>query len=243
MEDNNIINQEANPCKENMVLQFLRGAFSDTLFLVICILLTVGAGFNLISGSIDVINVLLTIAFWLIYYTAKNEPSFNIKRLKFLSGIVYAKYVLCWVAVGILTFCGVLFMFLFPIVSNLYGNLLEDILSSYNDIASILGGAISLGTAAIGIIAGIAFWIIAIGITIINIFYTKKAHCFTKSLISSAESGEFQISNAKYISVWFIVMGIFEVISANKDNIIPCLTIGAAYIIGYIWMNKSVVSK
>lgn len=238
-----------NPVVENepTVLQFFKNAFSHQLFLAITILMTVSAGFSIVGGSFDVFKILYSIGFWLIYTSASNDTLMNIKGIKFVNGVIQARRIVNWVAVGIIAVCGILCMFVFPLISVGLSDILRD---------SFLVGDVyvfdSLDIAdsaavIVGIVVGVVLLISAVICALFNIFYINKTVDFVKSLYNSAETNVFGIVNARYVGIWFLVIGIVNALSGLSSFdfvlILSQLSFAAAYIIGYFWIKNILLAE
>ncbi len=235
---------------ENLVLQLFKRVFSHSLFFTITILMTISAGAGLISGGIDVFAVIYTISFWLLYYSAKNDNDISIKGMKLFNGTLKAKGIILWVAVGILAVCGVLCMIIFPILSGPISEILNSFVD-LGDIAYIMPGKTDVAdgfSIIFGIIVGFLLLVCAGMLALFNVFYINKALAFSKSLYNSGNSGVFGIVNAKYVAIWILVIGIINAVGIDADNLnllsaASELTSSAAYIIGYFWINKVLLSE
>ena len=86
-----------------------REIFTTTLFLAICILTTISALLGFIGGTIDVISVLLAIAFWMLYSSAKNGKELSGFGLGI--GTMKAMWIIGWIIAGVFAVAGVLVMF------------------------------------------------------------------------------------------------------------------------------------
>lgn len=235
---------------DNLVLQLFKRAFSHPLFFAITILMTISAGAGLVSGGINVFCIIYTISFWLLYYSAKNDNVMSIMGMKLFNGTLKAKNIVLWVVIGILAVCGVLCMFVFPILSGPVSEIINNFVDLGDSVHFMPGYTDVTGNFSVifGIIIGFVFLVLAVIFALVNIFYLNKALAFTKSLYNSGNSGVFGFANAKYVAIWILVMGIISAVSIDSRNlnllsVASQLTNAAAYIIGYFWINKALLSE
>ena len=180
-------------------------AFSNALFLVVCILVTVSTVFSSFtptdtsqSFSPDVLGILFSIFLWITFVSAK-KGNINVKSLRSTSGTTFAMYIVMWVAVGILGLCGLLLL----VAGNaLGGSIMGSLVDELGSDAAILY-ELGLGS------AGAAFAFIVIIVLIIagllavyNIFFIGGLHKFAKSIYTSAQNGFENIEKANSCSIW-----------------------------------------
>lgn len=237
----------------NPVTARFNSVFSDVLFMIVCILVSVSTLFSSIqvstnvwggtstSFSPDVFGILFTIFLWMTYSSAK-KGNINIKSLRSTSGTTFAMYIVMWVAVGILGVCGLLVLVAGNAVGGSIMGSLVDELGSDAAIFYELG----LGS------AGAAFTFIAIVIllmagvfAVFNIFFVGGLHKFAKSIYTSAQNGFENIVKANSCSIWLLVMGIINVLgsfSGGFTGFIAGAAQSATYIILFIWIKKYFVA-
>lgn len=237
----------------NAVTARFNSVFSDVLFMIVCILVSVSTLFSSIqvstnvwggtstSFSPDVFGVLFTIFLWMTYASAK-KGNINVKSLRSTSGTTFAMYIVMWVAVGILGLCGLLLL----VAGNaLGGSIMGSLVDELGSDAAILY-ELGLGS------AGAAFTLIAIVIllmagvfAVFNIFFVGGLHKFAKSIYTSAQNGFENIVNANSCSIWLLVMGIINVLgsfSGGFTGFIAGAAQSATYIILFIWIKKYFVA-
>lgn len=211
--------------------------FSDTLFLVICILVSANAAFSLFSGSINVLSVLFTIFLWLTYVGAK-KGEISGKYMRYTSGTVFATYVVGWVVAGV---CA-----LGALISLASGGLIASILSEISsDYSYALG---SLFSGGIGVLAAIIFLIVGAAIAVLNYFGVLTMHKLAKSMYMSVESGVEQLEKVDSAKTWMLVFGIVYGIGAlgsvgDIKSFLAEGSLAAAYIVAYVWLGKNFVKK
>ncbi len=184
----------------------LKEIFSDTLFFICAILLSAGTciGFFTTTASSGffsavlsyTIPVLLTIAIWLIFASAKSQANvFKVTGLKIASGTIKALFIVYWVLVGLL---GIV-LILVGAGASFLGNLLYDM-----DLGGLYYGVGYLG---IGIIVVMLLVLIAV-LIVVNLLFVTKLRKFVKSLQNSALSGNAAFVKVKATRQWLFVLGI-----------------------------------
>lgn len=232
-----------NPVREK-ILPF----FKDSLFLAMCILVSVSTVFSVFSKNISVLHILFTIFLWLIFSKAK-QNAIDIKNMRNVSGTVFAYYVIIWVAIGITALGSVLSIIGLVAAGNAVGfsRLLNQILSKSSGViggSDILSNLISGSMiAAIAIAFIIIILVCCIAASLINIFAMRNIHKFARSLYVSAANGVFAFEEVKATTIWLLILGIFRGI--NSLTTINDLTafvangsISAAYIVAYVLLKK-----
>lgn len=216
----------------------------DSLFLALCILLTVAGGLAVFSGSIPLLTVLAVIFLWLLYSAGK-RGQLAVPQFKYLSGTATAAYVLSWVALVALILSFFLILFLLPVLKNA-GFSLDDL---WSRIADAVNGQIP--PALIALFSRTIVWfILAVMIVgavaaVISLLATRALRLFLRSVAQSAESGVPAFTKSKQARVWLIVLavgnGIAAVSSLSSGAVASALTNGsmcAALIIGAMLIKK-----
>ena len=210
--------------------------FREPLFLAITILMTVAAAVSLFTGiSIGgrtelnmaaAIPILYAVALWLIFAEFRSDKQqYSTTGLAIASGTTKAVVIITWIAVGIVAVVMVLLI--------LFGHLLVNYITfpfieDFPDIMDIPGafGASyvplqsmprqtvpGLDTAMILVIVICGVVAIAI-LVILNIFFYKKLHRFTKSLCVGLKNDYLQVDCVKPVKAWLIVMAVITFIGA-----------------------------
>lgn len=218
MDQNNGINAMPEPADAGTAKTGGRfnSAFTQPIFLVICILLTVATvlsafKFTIGSGSVNVgvsfniIWLLLTIGAWIIYGKAKKGTS-PLAGMKLVSGVVKVYYILKYVAYGFIFF----FVWMLAIGMSIF-NLT---LSPYLD--SLIGGIFSMWSGAASILMHFSLAIIvtvfiAGGIVLNAVFY-RKVPKFTKSACLVEDGKAENVECANVARGWYIAAGIFAAV-------------------------------
>ncbi len=213
--------------------------FKDPLFLVLCIILSVA------SLGFSPITVIIAIFSWLCFTAAKRE-SVNFNHIRAISGAVYADYIVTLVAGWILFGAGILVTILFSIATAI-GDVNIDLSNIpyqfrqyfYNIPTAVMG--------IIGIICGIVFIGIGIGVVIITRIGLKKIHNLVKSSYKSVESGIENYENVGGAAGWIIAYGVMTGINATSSltsrepniwTMFVNLCLGAACIIAFMLIKK-----
>lgn len=223
--------------------------FKDKLFLVICILLSAGAGLAILSGGgLPLIQILGVIFLW-ITYAKSREGIVNVGSMRSFSGVVYANYIVLNVLAVLLAVLGLLLGGLIALIgtsTELLEAYVESFYLSFNGETINATEAIAIGSgwlvSALLVFAGVILFVL-------NIFSWKKIHGFAKSFYLNVQTGgETTIINANVTRAWLWVYGIFSAISAlgSISNVLVMVANGcgaAAYIIGAILIDKHFISK
>lgn len=210
----------------------LTAAAGDSLYLVICILLSVSALF-----SLSVVTVLIAIFSWLCFAAAK-KGNIQSNHLRVISGAVYADYIVTKI-LGILLIVlgallaiifiaggptGFLMDFLFKIVPNMDNDLFYKLPSAF--------------FSAFGVGMGIGLVIAGIAVIIITNLGLKKIHRFAKSVYKSVESGCENYEHTNAIGGWLIAYSVMNASSAltyiTSKEPFACIAAGAIAAVGII---------
>ncbi len=226
----------------------------DDLFLVLCILLTVGVGCSLLYGGLNVIFVLITVFAWLTYAGGKKNIVEH-KHIRVISGSVYAVYVINNVLAIITAICGVFYTVSLFIPAILGEFNIEDFISinlpteEYGLLALIPFTLVAL-ISALAMVLGFILIILAIVMLILNVAGVKKTHQLIKSIYQSAELGEENIIGANKVGAWLTVFAVISILSAissiGNTNLFGFLSDGsfaAVYIIFSILIGKYLKNK
>jgi len=189
----------------------------SNLFLTLCILVSVTAGVGIVSGAFPIFPVLETIFLWLVFAKARKNQ-LDVKNLRCLSGVVYAKYVVNWVLSALLLVLSLILgvfsdvLISAGLVSEITSELSEEF-SQFEDLMGLIGAGIGISL-VVKLIAAATF-ISAIIIVLINVLGYKNIHRFTKSFYTAvAQNDEQIVEKASTAASWFIVFAVFVGISA-----------------------------
>ena len=216
------------------VVEKFRAVFTDPLFLVITILVTVnmilsffvGDSFNInIAGSgltitISVIPILFTIALWIIFFAARSSGEMGTTGFAIASGTLKAMRILIWVGVVIVIVATVLLLLagryaVYTIDGDLpefFEELNRELLREGINLPSIINGSMVRDVLPTVII--VIMIVCVIVMILINVLYLKKLHRFAKSVCVSLKTGREQYISASGARGWLIVGAIFSFIAA-----------------------------
>lgn len=205
--------KEYAPCPEEEIITPVQTvadkvlpALKDSLFLVICILMSVACLTSLSLGNLPVIEILATVFLWLTYAQA-SKNIVDTKHLRCISGTVYAQYVITYVVAGLLFVFGIIIavVFSFVLQDPELANSIQSAFYELNDTAAILSGLLLAGS---GILVMVVFAILAGLAILVNIFMIRYIHWFIKSVYKSVDAG---ILDLKYVTAakvcLFIISG------------------------------------
>lgn len=202
----------------NAASEKVLNALKDSLFLVLCILMSVSCALTLVDSGPDVLSILFTIFLWLVYAQSRKGVA-NATHLRSVSGTVYAHYV-------IINVCAILLVVIGAIIGVAFGALSSD-LGFLNEILAEL----DLGAYETEIISQVlvsvsgavfffAFALVGALLIVINMFSIRYVHRFAKSVYKSIESGTLALRHTKATYAWLIVFAVFSGISllGNLDS-------------------------
>lgn len=197
---------QVNPAAEK-VLQIIR----DRLFLVVCILMSVSCGVQLIGSGPNVLSILFTIFLWLTYAQGRKGIA-DAKHLRCISGTVYAQYIIVNVGAILMIVVGGLLGLVFgALVSDT--TIVNEVLSAFEmapvDTAAIQGLLGSVSGAVIFVIFGF----VGAAMLVVNLFSNRYIHRFAKSVYTGVESGNLELKHTKAAYTWLYIFGIASGIS------------------------------
>ena len=217
-------------------------AFSSPLFLTLCILVSVVAGFSLMMGSINVIYVLITIATWITYASAC-KGVLNHTGLAMISGTTKAVKILL-IVVGIILIVSAVITAAFggsavqdmiidseaktvsDLIADIEQELAENNVSIYlsesmikeiSELDEVIRSEdVPLGLVLESVLFGIVVAMFFSGAILVVIAFTffRMLHKFHKSVCLNSKDGITEIKCAKAASIWLLVLGILSAIGA-----------------------------
>lgn len=223
------------PFGENGVEKTCIAAFKDPLFLIMCILTTVCV------LSFNVITLLFAIFMWLVFAKARSN-SCDVDNMRRISGTAYAMVVLNWVCVGLLCLLAVVFIALGK--SDVFERL-ADILEDNN----YIGGIFTTLAPAASYILGIALFVAAGILALLNCLVYIPVHRMAKAMYTGVQSGGVLPCNLiRRGATAMLVVGILSGISAviSYVNVRSTLLNGcsaAVWILGYVLVKKYFLSR
>lgn len=184
---------------------------NDNSFMALCILYSVSAGFSLIGGGLPVISILMTIFLWM-FFSQSKKGIINPNYIRYISGTIFASYVIKWVLYCLMALCGILLVVLsFTVDATWLWNKLASEIGSYT--SGYLKGA-SFITNFVLLFVSIALIIIAIVSACFNVFGRRKIHRFVQSVYKNLEGAQIYPAKCGAAKTWMMVFGIVNAISA-----------------------------
>lgn len=236
----------------NPAAQFFLSLLKDKLFFVICILMTVSSGAAILTGSLPIIEILITVFLWLLHAQAEKNVA-DAGYLRCVSGSIYANYILVNVCAVLCAVFGLIFGAAFDM---LIGN--TDFIDGLR-IGLAQSGAGSMVSAdvileALSWLSGsflmIAFILAGAVMLVLNIFTTRYVHRFVKSAYQSIRSGALALKHASATRVVLIIFaaiyGFDALDSLMVFSLTGLLSSGAACavcILTVLLMNKYLFPK
>lgn len=196
---------------QNSLSELMHRLLNDNIFMTLCILQSISTGFSLFSGDIPIVSILMTIFLWLIFAQRKNgilRPNY----VSYISGTIFASYVINWVLCCIMVFCGLL-LAVMSFMSDT--NKLWDMF--YSGIDSYINSYFGAGTSIMNfyLLFVSAFLIIIALISVcLNVIGRRSIHRFVQSIYKNLECEQINLVRHSTAQVWMMVFGILNGISA-----------------------------
>ncbi len=182
-------------------------ALKDKLFLALCILMTATCVLSLAASGMPLLNILITVFLWLTYADAQKDFA-NEKHLQFISGAVYAQYIIVNVASIILIVCGVLLIAMSRFIDGAE-LAIEMLRLEGTGISSDLSDLFSQEVLDyLGIIISIAFTLVGVMALVFNILMMKKIHRFAKSVYMGVMYQNTDFEKPRTVRNWFIFIAV-----------------------------------
>ncbi|MBR6050819.1 MAG: hypothetical protein IKP68_06410 [Clostridia bacterium] len=239
MDQNNGINAMPEPADAGTAKTGGRfnSAFTQPLFLAICVLLTIATALSAFSVSINaengsfnigmsfnIILLLPTIGAWIIYGKAKNGAS-PIVGMKLVSGVVKANYILKYVAFGFIIF----YVWTLSVGISFFSYTLQ------SEADSLMWRIYSAMATYDSLIAHfiVAFFVTAFvaGGIVINAVFYRKVHKFTKSMCLVEEGKAENAECTGLARGWYKVVGVITAVVYGIFCIRSVL-VGVMYTVG-----------
>lgn len=194
----------------------------DPLFLVLCIAMSVATVFEIVSGSIPVLNILFCVFLWLAFYKAYTG-AVDTPQLRNLSGTVYAQYVVNNVLLAILAVCGIVVMFFLMAIAGEIGAIEEALVEFLAFLEQELHIQLNLSFGVMEFIWNLLTtlgWLIGLLVTVIcvvglvfNRLITRRFHRFAQSVYKGLEDPTVAPALAG-VKGWLMVIGVLNALSA-----------------------------
>ena len=208
--------QPAEVC-ENYAAATILPALKDTLFLLICILISASCILSMSAGNLPLLNILLSVFLWLTYAQSCKDIA-DPKHLRCVSGTIYANYVITYVVAGFFAVLGIIIAFAFQMLLSDTA-LLNTFLDSFAELddytANLITSLSAIGSTALIII----FLLLAAIIIVLNIFSMRYIHRFAKSVYQSIQKGVLELKHVNGAQTWLFIFGAFSGLSALTELI------------------------
>lgn len=208
----------------NPAVDIVMPALKDKLFLVLCILMTTVCALSLATSGMPLIYILITVFLWLTYADAQ-KGIVNEKHLQFISGTVYAQYIIANVVSIILLVCGVLFGILFEIVAeniSFWKVFVEELEKNGLSLPNTSENIMSI----CGILLSALFVFIAVIVLVFNLLGMRKIHRFAKSIYLGIVCQNSNFERPRTVKNWFIFIAVMSAITVlgNLTSFIAAIT-------------------
>lgn len=243
--------EQTNSAYPNLAYRRMVALFKDQLFFAICILITAVCVLSLLLKSIAVLAILAAVFLWLLY-TGSTRNALEVKHMRNVSGVIYANYVINYIAAVAIAVCAALVGFVFNAIET-YPELINAIEVELNGLPDIPVSKVIDIIIEYAWLFTLLFIVIAIGCLVFNILCFRKIHRLAKSAYESIESGDvyrIDVSCATSVKGWLWALGIISGISAlstlASGEMIAALSNGcyaAIYIIGAILIKKYILTE
>lgn len=220
---------------ENVVypLDKAKKILSDPLFLAIAILLSAAVGAGFLGGGFDILLGLIVAGVWMAYAGVNGENTSLIgKGITLTSVIVKVQYVIVYVAVGIVLFCGLIVFLLFSSLGNSLAELGSYTFETFEQAAADMGFYIEATVEEIDYfnkifaffssLSGFALGAIFFGITaffsavavLFNVLFTGRFAKFLKNASLAVKEGRTVELGDRRCAGWLMAYGIIMAVDA-----------------------------
>ena len=213
----------------------------DKLFLAVCVLMAASCIFNIASGGLPILSILLTVFLWLVYVKGRNNVA-DYEQLKNVSGTVYASYIINYIGAGAIALLGICFTALFSMVGN-DPEFIEEVIEETQELSGLSYEILSQFMSILMPVIGIIFVVIGIIVAVINFFARGSIHKFLKTSYMSVSDPTVQPVKVKTASVWLIVLGVMNTVSGITSMFIGTIAGGVAYILAGMLIQKYFENK
>lgn len=178
-------------------------AFSTPLFAALCVLLSVMAFFSLFFFVSAAVFTLLAVAFWMLYYTAKNGRPISEAALSLADGTARAMLIIGWVKVGL---CSITAIYTLILSSRPWVSNLAAILSTTYTGFTPFGFPLIL--ISFGLLAYAFFSVF------VTLFYTRNLKKYIHSVRLNIACSRFPIIKDDTVKPWLMALSIIEIIAS-----------------------------
>lgn len=218
------------------------GLLNDNIFMILCILYSVSIGFSLVSGNVSVVRILTAIFLWMVFSKSKNGaiPS---NSVSYISGTIFASYVIQLVLCCIVGLCGLLLVILTSTMDTTrLWNMIYPGIRPF--IGADLGHFTELAKFKLFLISAALILFAVIGLCI-NVFGWRRIHRFVQSIYKSLERGQINLVRCGAAQVWMMVFGMLYAISAvivliwgSLNSFFENACLSAVFIMGRVLVRK-----
>lgn len=225
-------------------------ALKDNMFLAICILMSVSTIMSISSGGLPLFNILFSVFLWLVYVSARKDVV-NANQLRNISGVLYAKIVIGYIAAFMMFIMGI-FTGAMVGLANVDSKGVEKAQEIFASTIPRLIDITKWSLETLGIMVVVISTIYSISLFLINWLCIEKIHKFTKSVYQSGQRG---VVDSKYIVptkncllVFGILNAVWVVVSVilYRNSIISFISEGcntAMMILLSVLINKVFLSE
>jgi len=223
----------------------VKKAAASSLFMALCVTLTVGAFLPLINGGVKLVGILFCIAAWMVFTAATKPAPMPIGGFRVACAAVKVLRIFSWITIVALIAGG---------TACLIGLSMADInwLMSqleFEDTALqqwVFDNIDMMGGFMAAFFIGV-FYVSAAVILLFNLTFFKQLQIMFRSFYNSVESGVLRLEKVSACYKWLFVIGVLDVISAfntvTSIGVISALAMAASYIIAAMWLNKNFLQQ
>ncbi len=199
----------------NPVTQWMLTLFKDKLFLILCILLSVSCGFQLLHKEFPLIEGLIAVFLWVVFARARKDIA-STKYLRAVSGTVFAQYVVLFVLSGLLALLGAVISIIFSMASH-NTDLMNKILDTVGAIDEVPLIKIVIATSGAQVFR--LFALMAILLMVFNLLSMRPMHRLAKSVYQCLDQGIWELEKVDAAKGWLWVLSILSGISVLSSLI------------------------
>lgn len=217
-------------------------AFTHSLFLAAGILLSISVLLGLVGGTVDILGILYTIAFWMIFTGARANKQ-PISGTGLFCGTVKASWIIGWVVTGIVAIAGIVVMFAPTVDVETF----MDYSFSFNGEPMPVDDTFDRVFSVFGthsfIWLGVGLLLLAVIIALLNLLYTRRLMALTRSIADGIDRSDAIIVEAEPTRKWMMVLGIISCLgiigaSIGSDSAMQSVCRGVSMILGSLWIKE-----
>lgn len=196
------------PATVNPVAQWSIALFKDKLFLLLCVLMSVSCGLDLIDKTFPLFTGLIAAFLWVVFAQAHKNIA-NTKFLRAISGTVFAQHIFLFVLAGLIALIGVLITLILSLASGA-PDLINEILAKIGTVDGIPTEAVKVFISTSGSLILMTFILVAGALALINLLFLRPAHQLAKSVYQCIDKGVWELQKAGVVTGWLWVIGIIN---------------------------------